>query len=83
MLHQKLEDLGGDIGDVADIIIGVAEASRRNVVATTEHVEKLYASSKVLGLETKTLVKFLDVGAGIETIPETRRIYSIYPKYRW
>lgn len=64
--------LGGDIQDVADIIGKVANESRRNVIANTEDVEKLYAANKVLGLDAQVLTKaFLDVGAGIETIPET------------
>jgi hypothetical protein len=64
--------LGGDIGNVADIMGKVAAESRRNVIANTEDVEKLYAAQKVLGLGADTLTKaFLDVGRGIETIPET------------
>lgn len=64
--------LGGDIGNVADIIGKVADESRRNVVATTEEVEKLFAASKVLELGADTLTKaFLDTGKGIETIPKT------------
>lgn len=64
--------LGGDIGDVADIMSRVASESRRNVIANTEDVEKLFAAQKVLGLGADTLTKaFLDVGAGIETIGET------------
>ena len=64
--------LGGDIGDVADIIGKVAAESRRNVIANTEDVEKLYAANKVLGLDAQTLTKaFMDIGAGIETIPKT------------
>jgi hypothetical protein len=64
--------LGGDIGDVADIMGKVAAESRRNVIANTEDVEKLFAAQKVLGLGADTLTKaFLDVGAGIETVGET------------
>lgn len=64
--------LGGGIGDVANIIGKVAEESRRNVIASTEEVEKLYAAQQVLGLGADTLTKaFLDVGAGLETVGET------------
>jgi hypothetical protein len=64
--------LGGGIGDVANIIGKVAEESRRNVIASTEEVEKLYAANQVLGLEADTLTKaFLDVGAGLETVGES------------
>lgn len=64
--------LGGNLENVADIIGNVAEASRRNVVATSEEVEKLFAAQKVLGLGAKELGDaFLNVGMGIETIPKT------------
>ena len=64
--------LGGDIKDVSEIIGQVAIASRRNVIATAEEVEQLYAINKVLGLGAETLSNsFLDVGLSIETIPET------------
>ena len=54
--------MGGSIGDVANIIGKVATESRRNVVASTEEVEKLFAAQKVLGLGADTLTKaFLDV----------------------
>jgi len=64
--------MGGDITNVADIIGKVASASKRNVVATSEEVEKLYAAQKVLGLGADQLTNsFLNVGRGIETIGET------------
>jgi hypothetical protein len=64
--------LGGDIADVADVIGRVAQESRRNVIANTEDVEKLFAATKVLELGADTLTKsFLDVGVGIERIPKT------------
>jgi hypothetical protein len=64
--------MGGSIGDVANIIGKVATESRRNVIANTEDVEKLFAANKVLGLDAQTLTKaFLDTGAGIETIGDT------------
>ena len=64
--------LGGDIKDVASIISEVALESRRNVIANSDQVESLYAASQVLGLSAQVLSKsFLDVGMGIEKIPET------------
>ena len=67
----KVARLGGNIKDVAGIIIGVAEASARNVVATDEQITKLYAATKVLGGDAKTLATtFLDVGMSIKSIPE-------------
>ena len=64
--------LGGDISNVSNIISQVARESRRNVIASSEDVEKLFAATKVLELGADTLTKaFLDIGAGIETIPKT------------
>ena len=68
----KVARLGGSIKDVAGIIIGVAEASARNVVATDEQITKLYAATQVLGGDAKTLATtFLDVGMSIKSIPES------------
>lgn len=61
--------LGGELRDVTDIISNVAKASNRNVVATTEQVEKLYAAEKVLGQGAETLTNsFLDVGMSVQSI---------------
>ena len=68
----KVARLGGSIKDVAGIIIGVAEASARNVIATDEQITKLYAATQVLGGDAKTLATtFLDVGMSIKSIPES------------
>ena len=64
--------MGGDLADVSGIISQVADSSRRNVVATTEEIEKLYAANKVLSLGAGELTDaFLDVGMGVETISKT------------
>ena len=64
--------LGGDMENVSEIISEVAIESRRNVIATAEEVEKLFAIEKTLGLGADVLSKnFLDVGLSIEKIPET------------
>jgi hypothetical protein len=63
--------LGGDLSDVQKIISGVAEASRRNVVATTGQIEKLYTLEKLVGKTGGELAEsFLNVGIGIESIPK-------------
>jgi hypothetical protein len=55
--------LGGDINDISNTMAGIAEGSRRNVLATEEQVSKLYAASSVLGLGAKDLVEdFAKVG---------------------
>jgi hypothetical protein len=61
--------LGGDLGAVGETIGQIAEASRRNVVANTEDVEKLYATTKVIGSSVKEIAdSFLNVGVGIEQV---------------
>lgn len=61
--------LGGSIADVSDTINKIALASRRNVIASSEDVEKLYAASKLLGKEADTIVNsFANVGVGISEI---------------
>lgn len=61
--------LGGDAKSVTQSITDIAEASRRNVVANTKDVEKLFATFKVTGIDVKTLVDSLGkVGVGISQI---------------
>jgi hypothetical protein len=58
--------LGGDIKDVQTTISEIALSTRRNVIATTEQTEKLYAAAQVTTLSVRTLVDgFADVGVGI------------------
>lgn len=58
--------LGGDIKDVQTTISDIALETKRNVIATTEQTEKLYAATKVTELSVRTLVDgFADVGVGI------------------
>jgi len=58
--------LGGDAASAAATMEGIAEGSKRNVIATEEQVSKLYAASKILGSDVGTLVeRFAEVG--IET----------------
>lgn len=58
--------LGGDISAVQKTMSDIAEASRRNVIATTQQTEQLYAATKVVGESAKYLVdSFTDVGVGL------------------
>ena len=45
---SSINKLGGDISDVTATMAGIAEGSRRNVIATEEQVSKLCASSEIL-----------------------------------
>jgi hypothetical protein len=61
--------LGGDISDVGDTMIGIADGARRNVIATEDQVSKLYSATRILGGTTETLVEnFANVGIGISQI---------------
>lgn len=65
----RIARLGGDMKDVQSTMIGIAEASRRNVIANTEDVEKLYAATQVIGGSAEELSNsFLDIGVGIGQI---------------
>ena len=65
--QPAINRLAGNVGDVTKTIMEAASASRRNVVASTEDIEKLYASVKVLGGSVEVLTSgFLDVGIGLE-----------------
>ena len=65
----RISRLGGDIKDVQTTMIEIADASRRNVIANTEDVEKLYAATEVVGGSAAELSNsFLDGGVGIEQI---------------
>jgi hypothetical protein len=71
----RVNRLGGEVQQVTETINEIAEASRRNVVANTKDIEKLYASTKVLGGTTKDLVdSFGKIGVGISQIgPELEK----------
>ena len=58
--------LGGNLSDVSRTMSDIAEGSRRNVLATETQVSKLYASSKILSVDSKTLVENF-ASVGIET----------------
>ena len=61
--------LGGSFGEVSKSMQEIAEASRRNVVANADDIEKLYASSKVLDMSVREISDaFLNVGVGIEQV---------------
>ena len=67
----QINRLGGSMKDVAQVMGDIAEASNRNLIASTEEVEKLYAAQKILGIGAETLTNsFLDVGVGLQKIPE-------------
>lgn len=65
----RITRLGGSITDVQKTMVEISNASRRNVIANTEDVEKLYAATQVVGGSAEELSNaFLDVGVGIEQV---------------
>ena len=61
--------LGGDISNVSSTIIGIAEGSRRQFIATEDQVSKLYAATEILGGTSKDLVEnFGSVGIEVSQI---------------
>jgi hypothetical protein len=63
--------LGGQLENVGKTIEDIALASKRNIVANSEVIEKLYASFKVTGLSIREIADgFLDVGVGLEQMGE-------------
>ena len=63
--------LWGDVNDVTNTISELAQASRRNVIANGEDVDKMFAAQKILGGTVKGIAdSFLNVGIGISQIPK-------------
>jgi hypothetical protein len=61
-----IDRLGGSILDTQQAIQDIALSTKRNVIATTEQTDKLYAAFKVTGVEIRTIVdEFSNVGVGL------------------
>jgi hypothetical protein len=61
----RIERLGGSQAEAIETIKEISEATRKNIVASTEDVEKLYSVSKLIGDSVNDIVKkFTDVGVG-------------------
>jgi len=64
-----VQRLGGNISDVTRTMGDIAVASRRNVIANTESVEKLYAAGRLLGENVRDMVNdFADIGIRFDQI---------------
>ena len=63
--------LGGSYDDVGKTIGEIALASRRNVIASSEEVEEMFAASKILGESVdKISNSFMDVGMSLQGITD-------------
>ena len=63
--------LGGTIDDAGRALAEISEGTRRNVLATSEDVSKLFAASKILNTEISTLVEnFNNVGVQFSAVGE-------------
>lgn len=68
----RLNELGGSAQDAQEAISQIALATRRNVVATSESVAELYATSQVLGRDINSIVSAMaDVGTSFENVEES------------
>ena len=65
----SITKLGGGVMDATKTIAGIAEGSRRNVIANAEQVAKLFASSEILQSDAKTLTNsFAEAGYEVSQI---------------
>jgi len=63
--------LGGKFEDVGKTIDGIAKGSRRNVIASKDDIQELFATSKVIGKDVDKLVdQFAKVGIMYSDISE-------------
>jgi hypothetical protein len=64
-----VERLGGEAADVSMVIDKVAAATRRNVVASAEEIENLFAAQQLTATDAQVLVdKFQNVGVSFSQI---------------
>ena len=64
-----VDRLGGTLSDAVETTREISEATRRNVVASTEDISKLYAAGQILGKGVKEIVEnFQDVGVQFSQI---------------
>lgn len=70
-----IDRLGGTMRDTVDVLKAVSEATRRNVIASTEDITGLFAASEVTGQQLSTLVEnFTDVGIQFSRVgPEVEK----------
>jgi methyl-accepting chemotaxis protein len=57
--------LGGEASNVSDTIVGIAEASRRNVVASRETLTEIFATAQYLGKTAVEITESFAI-AGVE-----------------
>ena len=61
--------LGGSITSVVETLEGIGAGARRNLIANEETVSKIFAASKILGTDAKTLTEaFGSVGYDVSQI---------------
>ena len=70
-VSPEIIGLGGKFEDVGKTIDGIAKGSRRNVIASKEDIQELFATSKVIGQDVNKLVdQFAKVGIMYSDISE-------------
>lgn len=53
----ELNKVGGTAKDATETIINVSEALRKNIIASSEAITELYTTSKVIGVDSSTVIK--------------------------
>jgi hypothetical protein len=70
-VSPEIIGLGGSFEDVGKTIDGIAKGSRRNVIASKEDIQELFATSKVIGQDVNKLVdQFAKAGIMYSDISE-------------
>ena len=71
----KVVALGGSAADAFEIIRDVSEQTKRNVIASSEVAEEIFAINKILGTDTKNLIKdYESIGVQMSRIaPEVEK----------
>ena len=70
-VSPEIIGLGGKFEDVGKTIDGIAKGSRRNVIASKEDIQELFATSKVIGQDVNKIVdQFAKAGIMYSDISE-------------
>jgi hypothetical protein len=70
----SVTQLGGGLGDVANIAESVGKNLNRNIILTKESYKDLYATAQVTGVQYDTLIpKFKDAGFSVYQISENMK----------
>lgn len=70
-IRPEIAALGGKMSDVFNVLEGVSKATSRNVLITAQDAKELYATGKVLGEYTESMVRnYTEVGIQVSKIKD-------------